>query len=195
MRFGSQISLQGIDQVHTVRNAGVTQHVWLHQYQNNGALVIAACSATGQLYSWLDANSSVDPVTTQLTPSTSSASISSFGAAPIRGADAPGFVAAVSFSDGSISMVSAARNRVSYSSIRNPSQCTIAPRGIFRRVNEACTTRDEDASWMQALGTGEDRSWRVVQRAVGTLMGATHRDHASAVACNHIWLQHTVRPY
>lgn len=177
--------------------AGVAQHVWLYQYPNSGALVIAACSAAGQLYTWLDANSSVDPITTQLKlmkPSASSASnvtVSAFGAAPVRGPDAPGFVAAVSFSDGCLAMVSSARKQVSYSIIRDPTQCTVAPRGLFKKLNEAYSVGEED-SWMHALGGGEDRWW--VQRAIGTLVGVTHRDHASATACNHIWLQHNVRP-
>ena len=173
--------------------AGAAQHVWLYQYPNTGALVIAACSATGQLYSWLDANSAVDPITTQLNASATSVgstTVSAFGAAPIRGPDAPGFVAAVSFSDGSIAMVSAARSRVSYTMIRSPSQSIITPRGIFKALNEAYTVPEED-SWMHALGGGEDQWW--VQRAIGTLMGTTKRERAASGACSHIWLQHNVR--
>lgn len=166
--------------------------MWLYQYPNNGALVITACSTTGQLYSWLDANSAVDPITTQLSASgaaVSSMSVSAFGAAPIRGPDAPGFVAAVSFSDGAIAMVSAARSRVSHATIRNPSQCAMAPRGIFKALSEVYTP--EEDSWMHALGGGEDQWW--VQRAIGTFMGTTKRERAASAGCNHVWVQHNVR--
>jgi hypothetical protein len=166
----------------------VAQHVWIYQYPHNGALVIAACSTNGQLFAWLDANASVEPITRSL--ARTSGTVSAFGVAPLRGPDAPGFVAAVSMSDGSLAMVSAARGRVSHATLADPSKSTIAPRGLFKAINDAVTVPDEE-SWMHALKGGEGRWW--LQRAIGTFVGVTKRDHASSTACNHVWLQHNVR--
>lgn len=164
----------------------------MYHYPNTGALTVAACATNGDLHTWLDANASPNPITTPLRSSQGSqdSSIAAFSASAVNGPDAPGFVAAASFSDGSLAMASAARGRVSSKLINDPAASPVAPRGLFSALNEAVGVQEEQ-SWMHALMGGEGRWW--LQRALGSFVGATQRDHARGSSCRHLWLQHSVR--
>lgn len=164
----------------------------MYHYPNTGALTVAACASNGDLHTWLDANASPNPITTPLRSSQGSldSSIVAFSASAVNGPDAPGFVAAASFSDGSLAMASAARGRVSSTFLKDPAASPVVPRGLFSALNDAVGVQEEQ-SWMHALMGGEGRWW--LQRAIGSFVGATQRDHASGSPCRHLWLQHSVR--
>lgn len=161
----------------------------MYHYPNTGSLTVAACALDGVLHTWLDTNA--PPITTPLRTSSTDfgASVISFSASAINGPDAPGFVAAASFSDGSLAMASAARGRVSSTFLQNPAASAVAPRGLFSVLNDAVGVQEEH-SWMHGLMGGEGRWW--LQRAIGSFVGATQRDHASSSPCRHLWLQHSV---
>eukprot|EP00892_Ulva_mutabilis_P003464 jgi/Ulvmu1/148/UM001_0152.1 len=174
----------------TLWSPGVLEHVWVYHYPNTGALTVAACASNGDLHTWLDANASPNPITTPLRTSQSRSDVvvESFAASAVNGPDAPGFVAAASFSDGCLAMASAARGRVSTTFLKEPATSAVAPRGLFSAINDAVGVQEEQ-SWMHGLMGGEGRWW--LQRAIGSFVGATQRDHASGSPCRHLWLQHS----
>jgi hypothetical protein len=82
----------------------------VHIFENSdsGALTIVGSTSDGKVFSWLDLALDVAPIHTQAI----SSQVSTFAAAPLNGADAPGFVGLLSSESGQIVVLLGGKHQV-----------------------------------------------------------------------------------